>query len=204
MLKISVLTSLYNCINHLENFVVHLVNFSSKYNDIEFLVLHNEPSSEELKIFERYRSQLGENVRHITIPQRESLYASWNRGIKLSQGDYVTIWNVDDLIIPEAILKVVKFMDSKPDVMLVYGNQVNIIKLGCNLKKKLVQPPRVKDNLCSKFLAMRSYYPGTFMVWRKALHDVIGFFDEQFFSGGDFDFWIRVVRSFPVMKSEEV
>ena len=36
-------------------------------------------------------------------------------------------------------------------------------------------------------------------MWRRNLHDAVGYFDEQFFCGGDYEFWIRATQHFEML-----
>jgi hypothetical protein len=41
-------------------------------------------------------------------------------------------------------------------------------------------------------------------MWRKAIHDHIGFFDEQFKLVSDYEFQLRVIRRLPMVKAASV
>ena len=51
-----------------------------------------------------------------------------NRCIKESSGEYLCIWNVDDLRTPYSIEVMAKALDENPDVDFVYGNHVVVNK----------------------------------------------------------------------------
>ena len=51
--KVTVLTSLYNCKNYLNNFFDHVAKIERSEN-IEILLLHNAPTKEEIEIINPY------------------------------------------------------------------------------------------------------------------------------------------------------
>lgn len=86
---------------------------------MEVLLLHNEPSDMELEIIGEYLKNSGENIRHIIIEKRESLYQTWNRGISLAKGEYIAIWNVDDVRLPDSLERQAKVLDDYLDNVIV-------------------------------------------------------------------------------------
>jgi hypothetical protein len=52
-----------------------------------------------------------------------------NRCIEYATGDYLCIWNVDDLRTPDSIEVMAKALDENPDVDFVYGNYVIVPNL---------------------------------------------------------------------------
>ncbi|MDR2692350.1 MAG: glycosyltransferase, partial [Dysgonamonadaceae bacterium] len=111
--KISVLTSLYRCEQFLEGYFKYLSEINGT-DKMEVLLLHNDPQECEMEII-KHRLPAMPFIRHITIPGRESLYRTWNRGISMSEGEYITVWNVDDVRFPNSILQQAEALDRNPE-----------------------------------------------------------------------------------------
>jgi glycosyltransferase involved in cell wall biosynthesis len=195
-IKISVLTSLYRCREFLEGYFNHLSEINTA-DETEILLLHNDPQADELEIIHR-RLPDTPFVRHIAIPERESLYATWNRGIRLAQGEYITVWNVDDVRFPNSILQQAEALDTHPEAAVAYGD----IWLSHNYGER--------DGFCTNNPAnnqnkdfFKRYHISCFQMWRKSIHETIGYYDEQFKCVADFDFQIRAALHFPFVKTEE-
>jgi len=193
-IKISVLTSLYRCENFLGAYLETLYNIEDK-EQIEVLLLHNEPLESEMEIIRRYLPKMN-YVRHIVIPERETLYRTWNRGIKLSLGEYITVWNVDDVRFPDSILQQAEALDKNPDAVIAYGD----IWVSKNYG--------VKGDFCtnsplnnSKKDFFRQYHISCFQMWRKTIHQTVGYYDEQLRCVADFDFQVRAAIHFPFVKT---
>ncbi len=194
---ITVLTSLYRCEEYIAGYFRHLSQVSN-LEDVEILLLHNEPTNKELEVVESCMLLLGKCVRHIVIEKRESYYKSLNRGVDLAIGRYIAIWNVDDIRMPDSLKRQAHTLDQHPDVGLTYGDTINTSEYGKSEGKFRCQPEyREKPR---EFL--RSYFGGCFPMWRKSIHERVGYFDEQMFSGGDFDFWVRVVHIYRLKKTK--
>ena len=193
--KISVLTSLYNCEVFLKGYFRALATIEGK-EQIEVLLLHNAPVEKELAIISEYLPEFN-FVRHIIIPERETLYQTWNRGIQLSEGEYITVWNVDDVRFPDSILKQADALDKNPEAAIAYGDIWVSQKYGiCGSKK--TKCPIYNYATHKKFLT--GYYMSCFQMWRKSIHQIVGYYDEQFKCVADFDFQIRTVMFFPLIK----
>ena len=194
--KISVLTSLYNCEDFLQDYFHALAKIEGK-EQIEVLLLHNAPREKELAIIAG-NLPLFDFVRHIIIPKQETLYRTWNRGIQLSEGEYITVWNVDDVRFPDSILQQAEALDKNPEAAIAYGDIWISGQYGiCGTLKTDIP---VYNRFSHKEFFLK-YYISCFQMWRKSIHQIIGYYDEQFKCIADFDFQIRAVLHFPLVKA---
>ncbi len=185
MPKVTILTSLYNCSQYLEGYFKCISGIENS-SEIEILLLHNAPTKEETQIIQSYLQDYNFLHHHI-IKERESLYATWNRGIALAQGEYIAIWNVDDLRFPKSIYQQAMVLDMNPKADISYGDFYYMYEYGI-LSKEVKYNIDFENNLN---VFKRTHQIGCFPMWRKRIHDKIGFFDEQFRLVSDFDFQIR-------------
>jgi len=63
--------------------------------------------------------------------------------------------------------------------------------------EKLYRFPEWKQN---RFEFYRSYLMSCFQMWRKVMHDKVGYYDEQFRCVGDFDFQVRAAMHYSFVK----
>lgn len=198
MKKVTVLTSLYRCAKYLNGYFDCVNNLENK-SDVEILLLHNDPSKEELEIIEK-RSKVFSCIRHIIISEREGLYKTWNRGIKLSQSEYVCVWNVDDIRFSDSIKHQISTLDLHPDALLTYGDFYYMFQYP-EISDKIYLN---KDYEIEPESFFKSHQIGCFPMWRKSLHDSLGYFDEQLDLVADFDFQIRLARSGNIIKTSQI
>jgi GT2 family glycosyltransferase len=165
-----------------------LDNLSTQtHKDLEIVLDHNDPSDEEVKLVEEYNQQY-DNILHIKVEGVDPIGTSMNRCIEYATGDYLCIWNVDDLRTPDSIEIMAKVLDDNPDIDLVYGNYVIVSKFGeTNGQFVDVEPhiPELKEGMIL----------GPFFMFRKSLIEKSGLFDEQLIQGPDYDLALRLVRN---------
>jgi len=197
-MKITVLTSLYRSVSYLEGYF-ECVQKLNKRADLEILLLHNDPTPEEVGIINQKLPDLS-FVKYIPIPVRENLYATWNRGVDLAKGEYIAVWNVDDVRFSDSLDKQAAVLDENPDILLTYGDFFYMFRY-LDISDKMVCNA---DYDLDKSSFYHSHQIGCFPMWRKSLHMKYGYFDEQFKLVADFDFQIRIARTGRIKKTSGV
>jgi len=112
---------------------------------------------------------------------------SMNRCIEYAEGDYLCIWNIDDLRAPDSLEVMVKALDENPDVDFVYGNYIKV-KNFKGTTGELVDETGKEEWLKIGMIL------GPFFMVRKELLEKTGLFDEQLISGADYDLAMRLAR----------
>ena len=119
MTKVSTITACYNMGKYMRGFLTNLSLQTHK--DLEIVMDHNNPSDTEIKLIEAH-NDIHDNIFHIKVDGVDPLGISWNRCIENASGDYLCIWNVDDLRTANSIENMAKVLDANPDVDFVYGD----------------------------------------------------------------------------------
>ena len=162
-----------------------LDNLSTQtHKDLEIVLDHNDPSEEEVKMVEEYNEQ-HDNILHIKVDGVDPIGTSMNRCIEYATGDYLCIWNVDDLRTPDSIEVMAKALDENPDVDFVYGNYIIVPKFG-SVEGQYVDETGREDELTTGMIL------GPYFMFRKSLLEKSGVFDEQLVQGADYDLALRL------------
>ena len=180
--KVSVILSIFRAERYLERYLKSVLN-QSMAHAIELSIVHNDPTNAERDILDEYATQI-QMVR--TETSRERLYVSWNRSIAQSRGDFLACWNVDDLRIEDSLERMTMSLEADIESGWTYGDFVVTNQFGSQKGHTVVTPE------WSRHLATRGAIGGPFFLWRRRLMHKVGWFDEQFASGGDFDFTVRL------------
>lgn len=188
--KISVLVSLYHGEEYLNSFFHHVAALHHP-EMLEIIIIHNAPLQAETELIHHHQQEIRCKLVHHIVEQRETLYSSWNRGITLSGGRYLAIWNVDDVRLPDSLARQARILDENGDLDFTYGDQIDIQSYG-DFNGVHVSVPEYAEN---PGLFLTGFYLGSFPMWRRSLHDIAGYFDEQFKSAGDYDFFVRAARN---------
>ena len=131
------------------------------------------------------------NIHYLRTPQRETLYAAWNRGIRMATGRYITNANTDDRHAPIAFERLASYLDQHPAVGVVYATAA----ITTAENQSFNAAPRTGKFKARPFDRRRLFWdclPGPQPMWRKELHDRFGFFDETLSVAGDYEFWLRI------------
>jgi len=193
----SAITSCFKGEKYLESFLKN-VSKQTILNEIEIVLVHNKPTEKEIKLIEDFQSEYPDVINHIIINSVEPVGRSWNTCIKEAKGEYVTIWNVDDLRTPNSLEMQTKVLDGNPDIALTYGDFIIVDKIGKNTGK-LVNLSEFKRE---KFI--KGMHCGPFPMWRKEINEKIGYFDKQLVQGADFDLMVRIALNYKMKKSQGI
>lgn len=192
--KVTVLTSLFNCKAFIEDYLKYALQMEG-LEETEFLLLHNQPTEEETAIIKKYLPQFPVAT-HVIIPEREGLYATWNRGARMATADLITVWNVDDIRSPESLRLQMNALLENPEAGMSYGDFYGTNEYGEHKSHFYTYPEWSADN--KEF--ERSHLVGCFQMWRKSIHEKIGYYDENFRLVSDMDFQIRTALNYPLVK----
>lgn len=121
------------------------------------------------------------------------MYNAWNQGIKLSTTPYITNWNIDDLRHPINTKIKYDLLENNPTIDMVYNWYVATREEQDNFdtidfSKRYIA--RYPDNFHE--IVFENCYAGPDPMWKKSLHEQVGYFDNENFSTiGDWEMWVR-------------
>jgi hypothetical protein len=196
--KISIITSFYRGIDFLPGFFENLGS-QNCLEDTELVFIHNAPLQEELALVNSFIDQRKLSVKHIIVEAVEPLSASWNRGIREADGEFLAFWNVDDRRTPFGIANQVSTLITQ-SAQMTYGDYIETSSYSSDQGLKIITPQ-------FSFRAFSRGFPsgGAFMVFRANTFIKAGLFDEQFKCCVDFEYLARLtVNRFKISKSEGI
>ncbi|MBN2643632.1 MAG: glycosyltransferase, partial [Victivallales bacterium] len=158
------------------------------------IVVDSGSQQNEEKIVREFQDKYN-NIRYIRTEQRETVYQAWNRGIRAAKGKYLTNANTDDRHRRDAFEKLVHCLEVNPDKVLAYADSYvttieNQLFDSCAIHGQLKWPDFKKEKL------LDYCFIGPHPMWRKSLHDDIGFFLEKYLTAADYEFWLRAARQY--------
>ncbi len=188
---VSAIVSVYKAEKYMHGLFENLLSQTLyKKGLLEIIVINSNSPENEDDIIQKYVRQHS-NIQYIKTPERETIYEAWNRGIKMSKSAFITNANTDDRHRPDALEVMAKALDSYPQIGLVYADSFVTTK--------------ENDTFCITASELRYDLPdfnlgtqlssscfGAQPMWRRALHDSLGYFDTELKIAGDYDFFIRV------------
>ena len=182
---VSTITPCFRMKPYLKLFLEDLPN-QTMFESLEIVLDHNEPDEEEISWVREFQAKYPGRIKHIIIPKVDPIGTSMNRCIKEASGEYVTIWNVDDLRTSNSIELQYKALVGNPEVGLAYGDFMVVRKFGSKEGRLYDHHKFSKEELT------RSMITGPFYMFRKSLCETAGYFDEQMKQGPDYDLSVRL------------
>jgi glycosyltransferase involved in cell wall biosynthesis len=159
---------------------------------IEIIVIDSASPGREGDIAREYRER-HPNIRYLRTDRRETIYAAWNRGVRMATAPYLTNANADDRHRQDALEILVRALEENPEAVLAYAPYYETPRKNdawdSDAARKRVDPPKFRRGL----LLLRCFV-GPQPVWRRSLHDEIGMFDDRLAIAGDYEFWLRAAE----------
>lgn len=192
------MTALYNAERYLPSFLENVDEIKSP----ELMVLHlnfSAPTSSELKLAEKFKKTSKVEVRIQINKKRISIAAATNQIIKASRSDYLALWNVDDTRTPNSLYSQLMNLErSTHDICIGPYYVHKKTQNGVDYKKL------VDVSVSSEAEFLRGMLLGPFFMLRRNLVQKAGYWDEQFLSGGDFDWAVRLCHAGKVIRTDEI
>jgi glycosyltransferase involved in cell wall biosynthesis len=179
---VSVVTPSYNQGKYLRRTIESVLTQS--YPNIELIVMDGGSTDDSIDILKGY----GDRVIWVSERDRGQTHAI-NKGMQRARGDVLAYLNSDDVLLPGAIDKVVRYFAEHGDTKLVYGKAFYIDE-DDRVTGEYKTEPYSFERLAEECIICQ---PATF--WRRELAEEIGEFDERRSYVMDYDYWLRVAKS---------
>lgn len=123
---ISVILPVYNAEKYIKESIESILN--QTYENFELIII-NDGSTDDTEMI--IKSFSDKRIRYYTNNKNEGLIYTLNRGLELSQGDFIARMDSDDICLPERFFKQINaFLEDNN--LIVCGSQ--ILKFGENIK----------------------------------------------------------------------
>ena len=152
---------------------------------IEYIIVDGGSTDGSPEIIQKYTDRLAWWVSEPDKGQTDAI----NKGFKRAKGDILAWLNSDDTYLPNALSEAVEFLQTHPQVGMVYGD-ANLVDENGHLLGKF--PARQTD-----YRRLRRGYvhiPQQASFFRAELWREVGPLDPTFYFAMDYDLWVRIAR----------
>lgn len=166
---------------------------SQDFENFEVLIVDDCSTDETPGIAQAHchrdsRFRVIRNSRNLKLP------ASLNAGFREARGHYWTWTSDDNFHNPNAFRILSETLDRRSEVGLVYTDQILVDEFG-----QVTQHARA---LASGMLVFGNTVGASFL-YRKAVADEVGEYDENLFLAEDFDYWLRISKTSLIARLHE-
>ena len=191
--KISLITSVFDAAEHIEQLMEDVTRQTIFKEKCEWILLNANPEGQNIEeeVILKYVEKYPNNIIYKRLEDDPGIYGVWNEAIKMSTGKFITNINCDDRRAPPALEKQAKCLVSHPDVDLVYNDSYISQQPNINWESLPQNAQRYNFEQFSKEAMIRGNQPHNNPMWRKCLHEKHGLFDSKYRSAGDWEFFLR-------------
>lgn len=203
---VTLITSVKNASEFLEQFLENTVA-QTIFRQCEWIMIDVNEDDRDHSIIKRYLHL--DNLRYERISD-SGLYSIWNHAIRQSRSAFISNFNCDDRRFSHSIECQLKSMLVN-EVDVVYNDSITAVRpnISPSELKDIVgtfKPGNIHSSWCidSDIGRLPLWYNSHRIddlllynvmhnnpMWRRDIHNRLGFFDESFRSLGDNDFWLR-------------
>ena len=184
MPKVSVLMPVYKTNeSYLREAIESILNQS--FSDFEFLILDDCPTDSREAVVKSYADN---RIKYFKNEQNLGITPSRNKLIDLAQGEYLAVFDHDDISLPERLAKQVAYLDEHPEVGVV----------GCDVEffqndKKIVRQPVESQKIKVALMSICCVAHSASMIRKSVLLDNGIRYEEEFSPAEDYRLWCRLI-----------
>lgn len=179
--KISIILPVYNGARFLRQSIQSILN--QTHNNFDLFIIDDCSTDLTPQIISEYCA-LDSRIKTVRHEKNRLLPGALNTGFRIAGGEYVTWTSDDNLYLPNALQEMADCLDQNPEIAFVYSDYDLIDENG-----KPIETIIAGD---WKKLGLTDVIGGSFM-YRRIIHDAIGYYDEEMYLAEDLEFELRAM-----------
>lgn len=183
MPKVSVLMPVYKTDeNYLREAIESIL--SQTFEDFEFLILDDCPEDDREEIIKSYKDK---RIKYYKNEKNLGITPSRNKLIDMAKGEYLAVFDHDDVSLPERFEKQVQYLDEHQDVGVVLSNVKSLIK------GRISANPIDDYNIKMALIRTCAMSHPASMIRKSVLINNNIRYEERFFPAEDYALWCRLI-----------
>ena len=169
---------------------------------LEIVIIDSNSPENEKDIIHKYLPD-HDNITFLRTTERETIYSAWNRAVKLAKGKFITNSNTDDRLKDNALeILANELLNTDDSVVLVYGNHFVTGYENQTFGKHIRTGYSIKPDYDPRLMLLGCHM-GPMPMWKKEVHDKIGYFNPEMAAAGDYEFWCKVATKYKLKHVDE-
>lgn len=185
---ISIVVPTYNTPKH---FLIEMIDsvIKQSYSNWELCIADGNSQTEDtIKLLKEYM-QKDKRIKVNFLSENYGISGNTNACLELATGEYVGLFDHDDLLTPNALYEVVKVLNEDRALDFIYSDEDKTDEYGQEFFDPHFKPDWSPDTL-------RSYnYICHFTVFRRNLLAKVGGFNKEFDGSQDYDLFLRLTEA---------
>jgi glycosyltransferase involved in cell wall biosynthesis len=177
--KISIITPSYQQGEFIDATIQSVI--LQNYPELEYIVIDGGSTDDTLDIIRNHEQKITRWISEPDTGQADAL----NKGFRLATGEIIGWINSDDLLVPDALVKVAAFFATHPEIAFVYGDALAIDRQGNPLFFRRPGPFDIR------WLIRTDDIPQSSVFFRRELLASLGYLDDRLHYALDYDLLIR-------------
>lgn len=191
---VSALASMYCGGEFIEQFMDNITSQDGFDEFCELIIVDADSPENEYETIKRYLRR-HKNINYIRCNSRIGIYDAWNLAAKAARGDYLTNTNMDDLRRHDSFQIQAATLDNLPFVDVVYQDLYYTFDPQLSFSEIATFGLQTALPVITPHNLLQFNSPHNAPMWRKRLHDELGYFDTHYKSAGDYEFWMRCMAA---------
>lgn len=166
--------------------------FRQSLTSWELIVVSDGSTDATLEIAQQFAARAPEKVRVVANPSAMGLRNCANTALELARGDYFMRLDADDFLDENALLVLSHYLDTHPDVGLVYPNWTYVDEagkvLGAEYRKRAGTEDKTQDLPAH----------GACTLIRRRVLKAVGGYDTRFKAQDGHELWLKALHQFGI------
>ena len=207
---VSVIIPTYNSAHFLPTTLDSVI--AQTYKNLEVVIVDDGSTDETKEVVSKYSSCM--NLKYIIQPHSGGPSRPRNRGIKESSGDFISLFDSDDIMLKDKVERAIRFLTRFRHIGLVFTDFVNFDEeTGFSSRRFLHAYSRflaidkeegqkkcyiISRTSAFETLFYENYIATPSVVIPRDVLSEVGYFNDHVTSGDDRDMWFRISRKYDI------
>jgi glycosyltransferase involved in cell wall biosynthesis len=181
--RVSIITPSFNHATFLERTILSVLE--QRYPNLEYIIIDGGSTDGSMDIIMKHAKHL---AYWVSEPDHGQVHAI-NKGLKIATGDWIGWQNSDDVYYPGSIFDLTQAAAAHPHAHLIIGNMMLIDEQDDEIRDIRYVRPTYRSLLAEGMVLTNQA-----AFWRRSLHEKIGYLNEEFSCGFDYEWFLRVTQ----------
>lgn len=182
--RVSIVMPSFNQVEYIERAILSVLE--QDYPDLELIVIDGGSTDGSVELIRKYEDRLSYWVSEKDRGQSHAI----NKGLQRASGEWVGWQNSDDLFLPGGIRAMVTRARRSPAAGLVIGDMRLIDQNDQSIRVMRYVTPTYRSLLAEGMVLTNQS-----ALWRRRMHEQIGWLDESLHFGFDFEWFLRLLKA---------